>query len=248
MIINLVLRGHVRTCFDNTHLNDIITKLKEKHEIHIYINTWSDNECKKSWRAKHTLLQTQAKIVPEHLTTYFKGNTDLIKELKINEEDDTLLIGDILGFNKTQGGLSEKCRMPKRGWKLFVLNCYESLQLIPKNNRTYLTICMRLDMFSLPLLTKNWPDFTNNNLTTVEARFKHINNMINTYDSLDKRKKLRTMGAPYWGYDNALIGQYLPLHDGFEYLHKNLDEILREYTKWCPGQENLTRYAMNKFL
>lgn len=238
-MINIVLRGHVRNAFDNCNLNDLITNLRKHHEINIYINTWSDIECKRTWRHPGSLVKSKTIITKELIYNYFKNNNDIIKIIQIQNEEDNLLIGDLNGFKETNGGLSTKCWMPKKGWKFFIYNAYEALKLIPDDHKNNITICMRLDMVGSERLFATWHGFNKQDLSN--SLLLIINKYISSCNLTLNYNKIRSIGGSGIGYDNALIGSSNYLYNLFEILHYNLDAILTRYTKWCPRQENIPR-------
>ena len=237
--VNIIFRGHIRTAFDNDDLNIIMSMLKEHYNLHVFINTWSDIECTKTWRASSSLIQTKKIISEKDVYKYFTPHHDVIQKVQIQHEDVSKLHGDINGLKQTNGGLSDKCWMPKKNWKFFVQSCYESIQLVPPNFQHHITICIRLDMFSFPRLTETWRNFDRTNIPL--SAFQTLDKFIRTCNFEYKYNIVRTVGGSGLGYDNALIGQYLYIHNIFKILHEHLDFVLDKHREWSPRQESIPR-------
>ena len=240
--INLIFRGHVRDAFDNERLNSYVSEIRKSYEINIYINTWNEIECKRSWRSPSSLVKRKTIITKDIIQKYFKTNCDLIKKIQIQEENDNNLIGDVLGHKETNNGLSSNCWMPKKGWKFFVYNAYESFKLIPPEERNLLTLSIRLDMITTDRLVSIWHGFDKINI--VKSFTAITKKYIASCDLNNKHSRICSIGGSGIGFDNAFIGDYYYLFNLFKLLHHHLDYVVADCDEFQKGgrQEIICRY------
>lgn len=103
--IGLIIRGHIRTGFDNNKLYNFVKKITTLYDIDLYIHTWNKIQNSLSWRSLNdiNILVTEQTIID-----YFKEIS--IKKIIIEDDSNINLIGNL-------EGKIAKSKMPIHGWK-----------------------------------------------------------------------------------------------------------------------------------
>jgi hypothetical protein len=204
----LLIRGHIRNCFDNNDfyilLKSIIEIVETIDDLDIYIQTWNIKQSNISWR---TLEEIVEEVTEETIYTYFRDLNPYIKHISILDDKKIQLIGDL------SGNICDT-KAPKIGWKNMLYGICHELNHIKENVSTNpLIINMRFDLAnnSFPLHSSFILSFINENLTYSKPAMKVIN------DS----------GCP--GIDNIYIGKLDKMHGFINNLYLNLDKIIKKY-------------------
>ena len=115
-IMILILRGHIRSAFDNNQLLNLIKGIRIlDNDLKIYIHTWNIFSSNLSWRPVN---QNNTVVTTEIIFDYFNDVKDLIKMIIIDDDTQIKLIG------KTVGVMCNTL-MPIKGWKNYWYGKYK---------------------------------------------------------------------------------------------------------------------------
>ena len=164
----IILRGHIRSSFENTNLLDFIKEIYNlNNNLKIYIHTWNCYSNGSSWRH---LEDNYQEINYNIITNYFSELKNLIQKIIIDDDKNVNLIGNIDG-NVSRSAASIK------GWKFYWYGKYKIIDYLINNyhNHNELVINLRFDIFC------NSFTFDKNLLLNfIKENSKHLNS--NNYD------------------------------------------------------------------
>ncbi len=228
-----VLRGHIRDAFDSSSkIKDFVGLLSKKYNIVIYVHTWNNKECKKTWRHEASMYSWQKKpeqlvVTKDTILDYFADFKHLIKKISLEDEEKTKLNG------RTEGQLTKICTMPTKSWKYFVHNLYTSLTEILLEDRHKTIFSLRLDMIQTRLFS-TWHGFNHDKM--LDSFFKICCSYIDRSNLKYKWCKMQSIGGSSSGYDNALLGDYAYLERMFHLLEMKLDDVLVKCAEQCDSR------------
>jgi len=231
--IVFIIRGHIRDSFDNgSPLRDFIKLLINKYNVTIYIHTWTNKECKKTWRHEASMYSwkktpDQLKVTEELVADYFKEFKHLIKKITLEDEENVKLCG------RTEGQLTNICTMPTKSWKYFLHNLYVSLTKVNPEDRNKTIFSMRFDMIQKRLFS-TWHGFDHNKM--LESYFKICTSYIERSNLKYKWCKMQSIGGSSAGYDNALLGDFRFMEKLFHMLELKLDTVLVKCHEQCDSR------------
>lgn len=130
----ILLRGHVRTAFDDECLRNLIEQLHSKFGMDVYVHTWNKKQSSISWRI---IEEDNTPITEDTVRTYF-NNASYVKSIVIEDDTECILHGRVTGFI---GGC------PILGWKRMHAGIKSGLDSIPVDKTHILN--MRLDVLSV---------------------------------------------------------------------------------------------------
>jgi hypothetical protein len=216
----IILRGHIRTSFNNTILYNFIKNTCEQYrDIEIYIHTWNIFQNNLSWRK----LQNNNNLVTVKLIeNYFHDIKHLIKKIIIDDDKKIQLNGNLNGL--INGSLS-----PIKGWKNYWYGQYKIIQHIydSSNNKNILNI--RFDLFYNPHAFS----------------YSTVNNFIKKYINHSLKEIVFINNKIFLGCDNCYIGNTLDMYKLIHHFHYNLDSILEEIGE-IKHQETLVMIENSK--
>jgi len=133
----LLLRGHIRSSFDDNELYNLLKHLSEEVDtLDIYIQTWNIFQSNVSWRE----MKENNTIVTESLIyNYFRDIP--IKNIIILDDKQIVLTGNV-------EGKIPSTTMPLRGWKNMWFGIYEGIKYITDNCPDDFVINMRFDVLN----------------------------------------------------------------------------------------------------
>jgi hypothetical protein len=192
--IIILLRGHVRTSFDDDKLYNIIKKISEKYSVKLYIHTWNKKSSNISWRY---IQEDNTVITEDKVKNYFRDIP--IKKIIIEDDSNVILNGKLDG-NVMCGS------NPLIGWKFMWYGINVIMNEIKLNeNDKELIFNTRLDCF-----------------VDENAIFEFINNNIKT-SKLKKNVFLVNQTDNLYGSDNVYIGDINVMSELIDHFYKNLD-------------------------
>jgi hypothetical protein len=209
--IILIIRGHIRTTFDNDQFYNLIKDLKKIYNISIYIHTWNIQQSNISWREME---QMNNIITKEIIYSYFKDLRYLIKNIIIEDDTKIQLIGNL------EGTIGTKC--PLIGWKRYIYGLYQSINYVRHVCSDEFIVTMRFDIL------------LNFCVVTKEQIFEFISN---NYDKKFKKNVFLYNNLIY-GLDNVFGGNIQVLYKLCKYFNENLDYIIFK-NKFIINQEFL---------
>jgi hypothetical protein len=89
--MNLIIRGHIRKSFLNKRLYNLIHKISENRELHIYIHTWNVFQSERSWRR---IVSDERSVDESAVRDYFDGLDVSIRSVKVEDERDVEIKGE----------------------------------------------------------------------------------------------------------------------------------------------------------
>jgi len=224
----LILRGHIRTAFNDNNLYNFLKTLSSFYGLEIYIHTWSIIQSHLSWRI---LPQDETPVTESLIHTYFRDLQPCIKHIII--DDDTTIANHLIG--STEGILIPgMCPIPRIAWKNYWYGKYRIIDHI-KNTSPYLPT---------PTLTPAptpAPDVATTLVVTMRFDFFHVNQLKYTGEQLAEficnhiyqfppsfhlNKNIYLKNEPFQGIDNFYIGSINTVHRLAHHFHHNLDTIL----------------------
>lgn len=222
----IILRGHIRSSFDNNKLYEYILYLNSIYKLYIFIHTWNVKSNNISWR----YLEKDTSIINEDIiTNYFKNIN--IQKIFIDDEKNINLIGNVTGNIKTT-------LMPIKGWKYMWYGIYKISDYILNNiDKYYLcvntyTLNIRFDYFTNPTINQY-------NLNDLNSLFNFNSNDIQFMKNLIYKDTM-------FGIDNIYFGKFYKLYYTAKLFHSNLDYIIECFTDiYC--QERLV-YILQKYI
>lgn len=207
MKLCILLRGHIRSSFDNDELINRIRFLNNHYEICIYIQTWTKFEASKSWRNLNTC---DKEVNEDIIYNYFKELKDKVKKIIIL--DDNLI--------KIQGntdGVISSTQMPTKNWKFMWYGIYKLTEYVYNSGHTFKKVLnLRFDIYNHKLSEK-YLNFDDNILLEKINNYKY-SNLIDFF----------IISCPIC-VDNIYVSNIkflYKIHYNFCY---NLDEILKKY-------------------
>ena len=231
--IIFIIRGHIRDSFDNgSLLKDFIRLLINKYNVTIYVHTWTNKECKKTWRHEASMYSwkktpEQLKVTEELISEHFKEFKHLIKKITLEDEEKVKLCG------RTEGQLTDICTMTTKSWKYFIHNLYVSLTKVEPEDRNKTIFSMRFDMIQKRLFS-TWHGFDHNKM--LESYFKICTSYIERSNLKYKWCKMQSIGGSSAGYDNALLGDFRFMEKLFHMLQLKLDTVLVKCHEQCDSR------------
>lgn len=190
----LILRGHIRSAFNNNQLNNLVKEIyKIDNDLKIYIHTWNIFSSNISWREVNV---DNTIVITEKVFDYFNEFRNIIKMIIIDDDKKIKLVG------KTDGFVCDTL-MPVKGWKNY---WYGKYKLIYNMYNVY-NLCNILNVYNIYNPIKN---IIRKNEVIVNMRFDILNNsnsfnhdiIINFIKSNSKRMFLRN----HFLYDNEFTG------------------------------------------
>lgn len=196
----ILLRGHIRSSFNDNQLYHFMNELSKKNQLKIYIHTWNIMQTNVSWRS---LKNIPISITEEMIKTYFKDLQHLIVKIIIDDEKLNKLVGSVKG-------VVSNSKMPKIGWKNMWYGKKRIIDEIAKNERVNeIIVNMRFDVFS------------NSNSFNKIALLHFINK-----NSVVSRKNIFLFNKESLGIDNIYIGNFNTMFNLIYHFHNNLDYII----------------------
>lgn len=153
--IVLVIRGHIRTGFNNDKLYKFIRKITKLYDIDIYIHTWNKIQNSLSWR---NLENINTVVTEQTIIDYFKDIP--IKKIIIDDDSNITLIGNL---NENIAASA----MPTRGWKNMWYGKAAIINSIPDNSYVINT---RFDYFNLESILNRNEDILLNTINEKKDR------------------------------------------------------------------------------
>ena len=212
----LILRGHIRSSFDNMALHDWIEALSQTYPIRIFIHTWNIYQNSLCWRQMHEDLR---EVTEDTIHAYFGDLRKYIQKIIIDNDSQIVLAGKTEGFV----GIT---RAPLRGWKNYWYGQYAIVKYIVEtlggapgiDNEC--VINTRFDLFN------NSNSAFKNNIQDLIAQSLYLGVSM-TRDELVFMHR----GTLHMGLDNFFMGRLSIMYSMLVHFNFNLDDIIRRYPR-----------------
>jgi hypothetical protein len=223
MKLAFIIRGHIRDGLFNSGLKSYLDYLSnEGHTIDLYLQTWTENEAKSSYREldrSHIF-----KVTPELLRAYFNGYD--VKTVMVQDDSRLKLKGDIDGLVG-----SSKC--PKIAWKrMWAGKVAIAKYLYDNGGENYdRVVNTRYDMFTNPICIT--PNIILNKIT------KQSQNLAFRYPLCQNGGMV--------GIDNYYVGSSHAMLQLASDFHTSLDAISEIYSDVAHQEEMVCRHGIKNY-
>lgn len=205
----ILLRGHIRTSFNDNRLYSFIKHLCITYkDIEIYIHTWDIIQGNISWRKVE---KKEISITNNIIHKYFKECSKYIKKIIIDDDKLITLNGDT-------DGIISGSQCPLIGWKNYWYGQYKIIDYINNNlteEKNKFILNLRFDIFYNPhgFSERDIIMFINKYYNVVLSENKFL------YDKF------------FLGCDNCFIGNVTTMYKIIYHFHHSLDNILKKFNK-----------------
>jgi len=210
--LSIILRGHIRSSFNDKTLYNYVKRLAGEYDLKIYIQTWNIIQSDVSWRHME---KNESPVTESTIISYFSDLSNLIQKIIILDDKQINVIGQTIGrMGKTAGSYL--------GWKRMWYGIYEIVSYLkyvdpePDN----FVINTRFDVFN------NSVSFS---LNSINDKLKTVMNSINEPSSIGKNIFLKDV--EFFGMDNFYIGNVNTILRLTEQFNYNLDEIVKKHPR-----------------
>lgn len=224
--LNLVLRGHVRSSFDDGRLRDLVRSISEIFDVGIYVQTWSVVQNSLSWRG----LSDIPKEVDEGTVRDYM-ESDRIKCVKILDDSKIKHVGSVEGkIGRTP--------CPVLAWK----NMYYGMVVASKavfdaESPTSVTAQMRLDILSNPFSPPH---------AEVVSFLQRDYGVLAGGQQGDERMRFLRMRC-FMGVDNIYMSTTEDMYRFVSYMYYDMDRIIHFHRKTIH-QEHIAFHERKSFL
>ncbi len=164
----LILRGHIRTAFDNDKLINLIKQIYTiDNDLNIYIHTWNIFSNNISWRQ---INQDNRMVTKDIIFNYFNDLRHIIKIIIIDDDKYIKLIG------KTDGIICNTM-MPIKGWKNYWYGKYKIIY-------NMYNIYKMTNIYNLYNMYDTKPHIIRKNEIIINMRFDILNNSNSFTDNM----------------------------------------------------------------
>ncbi len=237
--MKLILRGHIRTSFENKHLynfvKDCLTFCNLKKEpFQIYIHTWNVVQSNSSWRSMYEIPD---KINEKKVYDYFGELWKYIEHIIVDDDKKIELIGRLDG-NVGRG----EC--PIKNWKNYWYGKYQIIDYLYNNfngdlkSSTEWIINTRFDVFN--------NSFSLSNNVLIDFIYNNFDNEVFNQETTKKNKFI--FDCCSFGVDNFYVGTIEPMYNMTKLFYLFLDEINREKTFENTFSQEFLVYHVNEDL
>jgi hypothetical protein len=224
--LNLIVRGHIRSSFDDGRLKELLGNFSELFDLSIYAQTWEIFQNSLSWRE----IQTIDKKVTEEIVRDYFGDIK-IKSLSIIDDS------SISHFGNTEGTIG-RTPCPVLAWKNMYYGMMEaSSRVVASEDPKSITLQMRFDMFS------------NRFSPSMEEMVEFVKRDYSELDSKDEvEERIRFMRMRcFLGVDNTFLAWTEDLHKFICYMYYDMDRILGFHRR-SFHQEHIAFHERKSFL
>ncbi len=240
--MKLILRGHIRTSFENKHLynfvKDCLTFCSLKKEpFQIYIHTWNVVQSSGSWRSMYEIPD---KINEKKVYDYFGELWKYIEHIIVDDEKKIELIGRLDG-NVGRG----EC--PIKNWKNYWYGKYKIIDYLYNNfndnceNKCFSKewiINTRFDVFN--------NSFSLSNNVLIDFIYNNFDDEVFNQEITKKNKFIFDVFS--FGIDNFYVGTIEPMYNMTKLFYLFLDEMNKEKTFENTFSQEFLVYHVNEDL
>lgn len=228
----LILRGHIRSSFDNMVLHDWVESLSQTYPIRIFIHTWNIYQNSLCWRY---MPEDRREVTEDTIHAYFGDLRRYIQKIIIEDDSQIVLAGKTEGFVGTT-------RAPLRGWKNYWYGQYAVVKYIVETFGGTPGIdneCVVNTRFDL---------FNNSNSAFKENIQSLISQSLYLGVSMTKDELVfMHRGELMLGLDNFFMGRLSIMYSMLMHFHFDLEDIIQRYPS-VQHQEYLVFYENERLL
>jgi len=206
----ILLRGHIRSSFNDNRLYLFIQRLLQTYNLEIYIHTWDILQSNISWRP---IEKKEINISDNIIFKYFRDCSKYIKHIIIDDDKNISLNGNTDGFISGS-------RCPLVGWKNYWYGQHNIVDYINNiysdNDKNKLVLNIRFDIFNNP------HGFSERDILMFINKYYNDTN-------LSENKFL--YNRFFLGCDNCFIGNIKTMYKLIHHFHYNLDDILNKFNR-----------------
>lgn len=222
--INLVLRGHIRSSFDDGRLKSFVDRICEEFDVGIYVQTWSIVQNGLSWRALEVVDDA---VTEERVRGYLGG--DRIRSIRILDES------EITHHGNTEGKIG-RTPCPVLAWKnMYYGKFIASKSVLDRERPDSVNIQMRFDVLSNPFSPSE------------RELLDYFVRDFNLFDGSDREERIRFMIMHcFLGMDNVYMATAEDMHRFISYMYYDMDRILKFHNR-TRNQEHLAFHERKSF-
>lgn len=225
--MNLIIRGHVRSSFEDGRLRDLVGRMCESVGVKIFIHTWNIRQSSTSWRG----LREDRKPIDEAIVRgYFGDLCSSIKSVTVEDDKDVEVFGSREGRVASTG-------CPVLGYKFMLYGMAKAAEEVVRvAGRNELVSQMRFDVFS------NWAASRAESvlgfMRMEPSSWERIRFMVRPAESerelsmrLGRWRKWGAEYEPHWtvGIDNVYMARAGDMLDFQSHMYRDFDELNDKY-------------------
>jgi len=210
----LILRGHIRSSFENTFLRDWVEELSRIYPIRIFIHTWNIYQNNLCWRSMH---EDRREVTENTIYEYFGDLQRYIQKIIIDDDSQINISGNTEGFV----GIT---KAPLRGWKNYWYGQYAIVKYISE------TLTGSPGIEHECVVNTRFDLFNNSNSASKENIQSLISQSLYLGVSMTKDElTFMHRGEVNMGLDNFFMGRLSIMYSMLLHFNFHLDDIILRY-------------------
>lgn len=242
--LNLIVRGHIRSSFNDAKLKCLLDELGLNFDLRAYVQTWSVFQNSLSWRKVEDI---PTKVTEEAVRSYF-GEID-VRRVRIIDDSKITHIGN------TEGTIG-RTPCPVRAWKnMYYGMMSASSTVLASEDPSSISVQMRFDILSNPFSPS---------MQEIVEFVKRDYEVLSSGDQPNERMRFLRMRC-FMGVDNIYMSTNEDLNRFISYMYYDMDRVLhlhrrtvhqehiafherRSFFEWVPPADLVDRFlASNEF-
>lgn len=224
--LNLILRGHVRSSFDDDGLRRLTREIQESFDLKVYVQTWNIVQNSLSWRS---IPYIHSPVDEELVRKYLKG-------IRVEE---VIVLDDlrISHVGETRGKVG-RTLCPVLGWKNMYYGMLSAARrVLEREGPGGITAQMRLDVLCNSFVRPKGEiiDFMSRDWDVIESGSQP-----------GERMRFLRMEC-FLGVDNISMARTEDMHRFTSYMYHDMDRILRVHRDTI-NQEHIAFHERRAFL
>jgi hypothetical protein len=223
--LNLIIRGHVRSSFDDLRLRDLVGEMSKSFDLKIYVQTWSVFQNSLSWR---NLEERSDGVTEGAVRDYLDGfGVEVVRII----DDST-----IRHHGKTEGRIG-RTPCPVIAWKNMYYGKFVASKCVVENEPSEsVTMQMRFDILSNPFSPKS-----RELIEFLERDYELFKN-----GSLGEERMRFLRMRCFMGVDNLYMATAGDMHKFISYMYYDMDRILHFHRRTIH-QEHIAFHERRSF-
>jgi hypothetical protein len=225
--LNIIVRGHIRSSFDDNALKSLVDALSSNFQVGLYIQSWNIFQSGLSWRS---LEEVKKEVGYETIREYFANSMANIKSIDIIDDSKIVHVGN------TEGNIG-RTPCPVLAWKnMYYGMLAASSKVVANESPLSITMQMRFDILSNPFRSSEMDiiDFANKQHEFIEKR-------------LDPTERIRFLKMQcFLGVDNIYMAKTEDMHKFISYMYYDMDRILHVH-RGTMHQEHIAFHERRSF-
>lgn len=203
-VLNIVLRGHIRSSFEDDRLRSLLSDMAERFETRIYAHTWNIVQNSLSWRG---LNEVRRDVDQGMVSKYLSGCG--VRSVAVDDDSQISHVGSV------EGNIG-RTRCPVLGWKNMYWGKLAAMRAVcDVEPHDSITLQMRFDILSNPFSPSRVEilDFLERDYGVIEK------------GPGDERLRFLKMHC-FMGVDNIYMARAIDMLRFTSYMYYDMDRIL----------------------